>query len=67
MKFSSSSSLIHLMCAIAHAHGSTRATSLMRVRNSMRGFFFMTLVVWDFGMKKIKGQKHQIEKLIIFP
>ena len=31
-------SLLDLMLAIAHAHTSTRATSLMRVKNSMRHF-----------------------------
>ena len=48
------------MHAIAHAHASTRATSLMRVKNSMR-HLFMTLIVWDTGMMKMKEQKHQIE------
>ena len=31
-------SLIHLMCAIACAHASTLATSLMHVKNNMRHF-----------------------------
>ena len=48
------------MHAIAHAHASTRATSLMRVKNSVRNLF-MTLFVWDIGMMKMKEQKHQIE------
>ena len=32
-------SLIHLMPAIVHAHVSTRATSLMHVKNNMPHFF----------------------------
>ena len=31
-------SLIHLMCAIAHAPAGTHATSLMRVKNSTHHF-----------------------------
>ena len=31
-------SLIHLMCAIARAHASTLATSLMHVKNNMSHF-----------------------------
>ena len=53
-------SLIHLMHVIAHAQASTRATSLMHVKNSWC-HLFMTLIVWDIGMMKMKEQKHQIE------
>ena len=35
-------SLIHLMPAIVHAHVSTRATSLMHVKNNMPHFFYET-------------------------
>ena len=35
-------SLLHLMRAIARAHGSTRATSLMHVKNSTRHFLYDT-------------------------
>ena len=35
-------SLIHLMHAISRAHSSTRATSLMRVKNSSCHFFYDT-------------------------
>ena len=49
MKTFHQNSLLHLMRAIACAH----ATSLMHVKNSMRRFF-LTLIVWDIGMKKIK-------------
>ena len=48
-------SLLHLMRAIASAHASTRATSLMRVKNSMRhSLRLMTLIIWDIGTKKMK-------------
>ena len=33
-------SLIHLTCAIAHAHASTRATSLMRVKKPRATFVY---------------------------
>ena len=54
------------MRAIARAHASTRATGLMRVKNSMRQFCLwhllsMTLIVLDIEMKKMKDRKHQIE------
>ena len=54
-------SLIHLMCAITHTHTSTHTTILMHVKYSTRHFFFTALIVWDFGMKKIKKQKHQTD------
>ena len=56
--------LLHLMCAILRAHASTRATSLMRVKNSTHHLCFVTLVVWDIGMKKIK-EKTKTSNLIV--
>ena len=44
-------SLLHLMHAIPRAHGNTRATSSMRVKNAP--LLFMTLV-WDIRTKKMK-------------
>ena len=46
-------SLLHLMYAIACEHSSTRATSLMRVKNSMHQYLLMRLIVWDIRMKKM--------------
>ena len=43
------SSLLHLM----HAHASTLATSLIRVKNNSP-ILLITLVVWNIGMKKMK-------------
>ena len=54
-------SLIHLVRAVVHGHASTRATSLMRVKNSTHHLCLCALIFWDIGMKKIKKQKHQIE------
>ena len=47
-------SLLHLMHASACTHASTLATNLMHVKNSMHHFLFITLIVWNIGMKKIK-------------
>ena len=41
------------MGAIARAHASTRATSVMRGKNNVQ-LLFMTLIVWDIGMEKMK-------------
>ena len=46
-------SLLHLMRAIARTQASTRATSLMCVKNSTH-HLSMTLIAWDIGMKKMK-------------
>ena len=45
-------SLLHLMCANACTHASTRTISLMHVKNSR--LLFMTPVVWYIEMKKMK-------------
>ena len=50
-------SLLHLMCAIARAHASTCATSLMGIKNS-------ALVLWDNEMKKMK-QRSQASNWMI--
>ena len=43
------------MRVIALAHASTLATSLMRLKSGMYApFLFMSLIVWDIGMKKIQ-------------
>ena len=46
-------SLLHLMRAIARTQASTRATSLMCVKNSTH-HLSMTLIAWGIGMKKMK-------------
>ena len=55
------SSLIHLMREITRAYASTCAPSLMRVKKKHAPLLFMTLIVWDLGMKKNENIKHQIE------
>ena len=49
-------SLIHLMRATARARASTRITSLMRVRNSTRRFFYDTycLGLWNEKNQRTK-------------
>ena len=47
-------SLLHLMPAIARAHASTCATSLMCVKKKHVQLLFMTLIVWDIGTKKMQ-------------
>ena len=42
------------MRAIARAHASTHATSLMRVKKKHALPLFMTVIVRDIGMKKLK-------------
>ena len=56
-------SLFHLMHAIVPAHARTRTTTLKRVKNSTC-HFFMTLIVWDIGTKKIK-EKIRTSDLIV--
>ena len=51
------------MRTIAHAHVSTRATSLMSIKKSMP-MLFMTLIVWDIGTKKIK-ERTETSNLIV--
>ena len=46
-------SLLHLMRVITNAHTSTHTTSLMHKRYHLP-LLFVTLIVWDTGMKKLK-------------
>ena len=64
--FSLQCSLILLTHTIAGAHASTHVTSLMHVKNNMHHVpLFMTLIVWENGMKEM-NKKHEIEDFIIF-
>ena len=54
-------SCLYLMCAIAHAHASTCATSLMCVKNSMYHFCLWHLSGTLEWKKWNKDQKHCIE------
>ena len=64
--FSLQRSLILLTHTIAGADASTHATSLMHVKNNMHHVpLFMTLIVWENGMKEM-NKKHEIEDFIIF-
>ena len=63
-KTSNFSSIFHFVHAIARAHASTCATSLMCVKNSMRHFCQWH---WDSGTKKMKERtKTKIQQLTIF-
>ena len=59
-------SLLHLMRAITRAHASTRAISLMRVKNSIHHFCFWHLLSGTLERRKWKKeQEHQIKQVII--
>ena len=64
--FNRSISLLHLMAVIAHAHDSSaHTTCLMHVKNSYHApLKFVTLIVWDIGMKKMK-ERTKTSKLIV--
>ena len=60
-------SLLYLIRAIAHAHARTRATSLIRVKNSTHHFYLRHLLSGTFERRKSnKDQKNLTEQLIIF-
>ena len=52
LKATPTPSLLCLIRAIARAHPSTIATSLIRVKNSTH-HFSLTLIYWDIGMEKM--------------
>ena len=47
-------SLVHLMRAIAHAHASTRATSLMRIKDNTHHFLLWRLLSGTLKWRKSK-------------
>ena len=57
------SSLLYLVHAITRTNASTRATSLMSVKNSTH-HLFKTFSAWDIETKKMKEQERQIEVII---
>ena len=48
-------SLLHLIHAITHTHASTCTTSFTCVKIALP-LLFMTLTVWNIGMKEVKHQ-----------
>ena len=57
------SRFFHSMCVIACMHASTCTTSLMHAENNIP-LLFMTVIVWDIGMKEMK-ERSKISNLMV--